>query len=119
MHPDGYHKSAEARARCLGCSHPEELEPSEEDRALAADLIAQGWRSTSNRYRTIERVQIPAFEDAVAFRDGVPEWLRRELRDLYASAYGSGRWHRSGYGEQRTLTPAQFRAFRQAGGRAA
>jgi hypothetical protein len=117
MHPDGYHKDAAAKARCWSCSNPEMIEPTEEDRVEAAALVAAGWRSTSNRYCSIRRVVVPALDDVIVFTEAAPDWLRRSLREQYAQ-WAEGR-HRTGAGEERTLTPRLFRAFKQAGGRVA
>jgi hypothetical protein len=118
MHADDYHKDADARARCWSCSHPEKLEPTEADRALAAELVAAGWRSTSNKYYSIKLVKVPAIDEVLVFTDAAPDWLRKELREEYAR-WSERFWHRTGGGAERTLTSTQFRAFKQAGGRVA
>lgn len=92
--------------------------PTEADWQMVRDLIAAGWRSTSNAYHTVKLVKVPAFEEAIHFADGTPEWLRKEVRDNY-TRLSERHWPRSGEGEERTLTPAQFRAFKMAGGRTA
>lgn len=38
---------------------PEELEPGEEDIEYARKLIAEGWKSTSNKYRSVAKRRIP------------------------------------------------------------
>lgn len=123
MHPDGFHKDDEAKARCWGCSHPEKLVWSVEDEALAQRLIAEGWLSTSNRYCHIARACLPPAEVALTLATGLPEWLAEEMRREYKKWTRRGlRVHgdREGSGiESMTLTPAQYRAFRHLGGQSA
>jgi len=44
-----------ARARCWGCSHPEELAITPEDAAEARRLANNGWRCASNKYHLIRQ----------------------------------------------------------------
>jgi len=121
MHPDGYHKTELARQRCYGCSAPDKLTASEEDLALVRSLIAQGYLSTSNRYRTVCKLNLPAFEEIFIFTgDDVPAWFRTELRDWFRRERGGWtRVHSERHGDVKTLTVAQFNAFKRLGGRSA
>lgn len=110
------HASPEAAARCYGCSHPELLEMSEEDILLAQQLVAGGWVSTSNRYRTVKLVVIPPLNEVVEFKAGVSDWLREKLREEYLRMAPT--WRRMAPGVERVLTVAQFHAFKRAGGQA-
>lgn len=118
-HPEGYHKSEEARERCWGCSHPEMLEISAEDEAFARDLIAKGYKSTSNKYCSVARVWVPPFEEAIKFHDEVPEWLRGWMRRAYEQWVDYGMRCEREQVEHLELTPTQFRAFKKLGGHTA
>jgi len=120
-HPPGYHKTELAKQRCFACSAPEKLVPSEEDLTLVRALIAQGYLSTSNKYRHVCKLNAPPFDQLFHFEgDDVPGWLRDELRDWYERSRGHWtRMHGARHGDQRTLTVAQYAAFRQLGGRSA
>jgi hypothetical protein len=120
-HPHGFHKSEAARLRCYACSDPAKLVPSEEDLALVRQLIVEGYLSTSNKYRVVCKLNVPEFDQLFVFDgDDVPKWLRAELRDWYTRERGYWtRMHSDRHGERRTLTAAQFHAFKQLGGRSA
>ena len=99
---------------------PEECEVTEEDRELADRLIAAGWKSISNRYCTVELVDVPMlFANVATFHDGTPEWLKAAVVDLYQRACSTNLWHRAGNGTVMTLTISEFKAFKQAGGQSA
>ena len=123
MHPPGFHKDEDAKERCYGCSHPEMLEVSPEDEALAKQLVAEGWFSTSNKYRHIARANLPPVDKAMTFSEFVPVWLRKEVERAYDSWTKWGLRVHSSYPdsgiESRELTTAQFKAFKKAGGQSA
>lgn len=111
MHPEGFHKSEEARERCYGCSHPEMLEFTSEDVAQAEQLLADGWIAVSNKYRHIAKVDLPPFEQAVWFSANTPSWVIDRMRVAYRyllDDYGP-RYH----GQTQTLTPGVYRAFKR------
>lgn len=95
---------------------PEELEPTPEDHALGAQLVAEGWKSVSNKYRTIRRwtEQPPSSDDMRA--------VLVERFGKWAPHYVSTPCLRippPNTTEERTLTVRQYRAFRLAGGESA
>ena len=98
----------------------EEMKPGPEDEALARQLVAEGWRSTSTRYHHIARhVAVPTGRDLV----------RPELHDTEAGKHMIEEWDRRWRGwflrcgregvERRTLTFKQYAAFSAAGGQVA
>lgn len=107
------HRDAEAMGRCWGCSHPEMLEVTEADRERARQLIAEGYKSTSTKYRRVSRLTLPPFDQLVTVSPDAPVWLRERLRDAYT--YQANYGHRE-HGEHLTLTVGEFRAFKQLGG---
>lgn len=115
-HPDGFHKSPGARARCYSCSAPEKLIASEEDKALARRLLDEGYLSTSNKYRTVSRANVPPFEQAITFSADVPRWMVEQMKHSYESWE---RWGARVHGEHVVLTAAQFLEFRRIGGQSA
>ncbi len=110
MHPEGYHKSEAARARCLACSAPAELQPDPEDYAKAKRLIAEGWHQCSRKYRLVCRLQLPPFEEAVTLAPSMPEWLAKDVRRFYESKTLS---EAAVHGEKQELTVKEFVAFRE------
>lgn len=119
MHPPNFHKDEEARQRCYGCSHPEMLESSPEDIERAKALIADGYRSTSNKYQMVARALVPRAEQAITFAADVPEWLRKATLDFYErwTEWGMrGNYERI---EHLELPLGVFRAFKKLGGRMA
>lgn len=110
MHPDGYHKSEPARARCWGCSHPELLEWTEAELVEAQRLHAEGWIPTSNRYHGVSRVDLPPFQRAVRLSHALPAWAARALRDAYSELQSeAGARSR---GEHQTIAPGVYRALK-------
>lgn len=97
-----------------------DIEPTEEDLALARDLIAQGYLSTSNKFRTVSRLRAPLTGKDI---------VRPELHDTLAGRTLIERWDRAWSRavlrshdpdvEHRELTIGQFRAFKQLGGESA
>ena len=110
------HKSDAAKARCWSCSHPEILAASPEDEAYARQLIHDGWVSTSARYRTVACVDLPPLERWLV--DEVPAHVWAVLQAAYAAALAR-QWPRTHPTKEKTLTPAQFAAFKRLGGRSA
>lgn len=96
----------------------EELAPSEKDLEEARVLLAEGWASTSNKYRTVARFiePVPVIEDMVA-----PKVLATFHGKRLAAC-----WQRCGHGsdlrcsqegvERRELRVRVFRAFKRLGG---
>lgn len=119
MHPDGFHHSEEAKARCWGCSHTENLDISAEDEAYAKQLIADGWLSTSNKYRTVARIEDGlTLEDCIRFTDKASLKVRVALEDAWNQ---HRRWLLRVHGPndnvaEKELTVGQFRAFKKFGG---
>ncbi len=111
------------RGAVAGCRAyaDEVVTPTDEDTALAQQLVAEGWWSTSRRYCTIARWKEPA---------PTVEQIRTALVALAGEFHGNRladvlRVHeeykidhrRSGAEiEERTITPAQMLAFKRAGG---
>lgn len=119
-HPAHHHRDEAARARCWACGHPEMLMVTPEDEAVAQKLIDEGYFSTSNKSATVARVDVPTFDEIVTFTDGTPEWLQKELRDLYTARVSNGHWCRvvpDSQVEHLQLTRPQFLAFKRLGGR--
>jgi hypothetical protein len=117
MHPPGFHKNPEAQARCWGCNNDPRLELTEADMERARKLIADGFVSTSNRYRTVSKVHTPPFDEAMTFAAGVPAWLREEIHRAYEEQ--TKRWGARGNKEgveHIELTSSEFRAFKLLGG---
>lgn len=115
MHPNGYHKSEQAKSRCWSCSYPENLEPTEEHYAEARQLAADGWLSVSNKYRTVARMKIPSVKELLQSQfHGT--WLEEEMRGLLQREERF--WVRM-RGEQRELSPQVFYAFKKIGGQSA
>lgn len=92
----------------------------EEDRELAKQLVAEGWRSTSNRYHMIARLP-PGMALLEALEKHAPELYRQVMEDVlhrcevqFLRVY-SNRVE----GCHRELTLSQYKAFRQAGGESA
>jgi hypothetical protein len=97
---------------------PEDIPPFEEDFAVARELIAQGFRSTSNKYRHVRRLKrrVASFHEVV----------RPEFHDHPVMGYIADRWGmwesqvlRCGSlddVEEKTLTVRQYRAFKLLGG---
>lgn len=91
------------------------------DRAKAAELVAEGWWSTSQKSRTIARWQEPVPRLEEMFR---PEFLTtfhgqrlaELVRDHVKYHYGCLRNSAEEHIERARLSPSLFRAFKQAGG---
>lgn len=119
------------RMPVFGCGHracgqgpcrslsEEELTPTPEDFEFAAELIDEGWRSVSNKYREVARLPPKSnAEDLIKPEalDGHP--LGRDLADCWEK----NKWwllRCSPVAEKRSLTVRQFRAFKLLGGRVA
>lgn len=112
MHPNGYHKSEQAKERCWSCSHPQNLMPTEEDYKVARQLVAAGWLSVSNRYRHLARYAVPKAEQILK-----PEYLgthiEEDLREFLRRQ--ASIWTRM-RGEVIEVTPQVFYAFKKIGG---
>lgn len=115
MHPNGYHKSDVAKQRCWSCSHPENLMPTPEHMAEARRLVAEGWLSTSNRYRHLSRYKWPKLDEVIQ-----PQWkdtiLEQELRAFMESHHS---YMVRVHGEHLEVSPQVFYAFKSIGGRSA
>lgn len=99
--------------------HPEKIVSSEADEARARSLIAEGYFSTSNKYRMVARVNVPPAAEAFTFAPGVPKWLREEVKSRYEDWVRWGmRVHREGV-DHLQLTVGEFLAFKRLGGRSA
>lgn len=121
-HPPDFHKDDEARSRCYGCSHPELLEPTDDDVEYVKKLIAEGYHSCSNKGRhvgivlTNEGNPLPPFERTITVSPEMPDWFVEKLRDWYENNRRNGGWVRM-HGQKLTLSAAQYIAFKRAGGR--
>lgn len=109
------HKSADAMARCWGCSDPGMLESSESDEARARQLLADGFRQVSAKYRRLARLHVPPFE-SVSFSPEVPEWLRAEMRRYWKCLTQSAYHTHQEHADVVELTPGEFRAFKKIAG---
>jgi hypothetical protein len=97
---------------------PEELEPTPEQMEEAKQLVAEGWFSTSNKYRSIAR-----FKVRLTGKDLVrPEYHDTEMGKLLIHAW-EGSWERHllrcgspEIVEHRELTTRMFRAFKLSNG---
>lgn len=99
----------------------EELTPTAEDIATAAELISEGWLSVSSRYRTIAKAsdKMPTAEDLIQ-----PSMLNTKFGGRLAEL-----WHRERLNMLRTasknfvmkkeLSVREWAAFKRMGGRAA
>lgn len=97
---------------------PEDLKPEAEDLELAEQLVREGWKSTSSKYRTVAKFRTPPPPAA--------EMLRPELVNTPQGKRLAELWdrHRHSLGlrqewddvEERELTLKQFRAFKLKGG---
>lgn len=105
---------------------PEELEPSEEDMRLGERLVAEGWKSTSSKFRHIARFRIapPNIEELMK-PDALHTYHGRRLKKLWEQHRSDGWWLRMGPDqgddgvEKMVLTVKEYRAFRLAGGQTA
>ena len=92
--------------------------PTEDDMALGRQLVAEGYKSISRKYRLVVQVNAPAFEDVAS---SFPEWLTPLMRASYDSAIRQ--LYRVGIdGAPRNeiaLTKEQYAAFRSVGGESA
>lgn len=121
-HPPGFHKSESAREACWACSENGLLDMGDSDWLEAERLIEEGWHSTSARARHLTRVvDVPPFEQAITFHPNVPEWLRYHVKvafDCYSGEGGARQYgHRPNVPqvENRTVSPAVYRAFKKLG----
>jgi len=95
---------------------PDELEPEEEDLIDAAHWIAEGWHSTSVKYRNISKFKepVPKIEDMVS-----PEVLAtfhgRRLKDRWERNHSSDLRSCEGI-DNLELTVKQYKAFKKLGG---
>lgn len=93
----------------------EELEPGEDDLRYAGELICNGWRSVSNKYRTVANLpeDFPQAEQMIA-----PEMLNthhgRELAKSWN--YHRKKALRTNEAITEDLTVKQWRAFKKLGG---
>lgn len=110
MHPDDYHESESARARCWECSHHELLEWTEAELIEARRLHAEGWIPTSNRYCGVSRIDLPPFREAVLLSRALPAWAARALRDAYDGLRGEV--GARSYGEHQAIAPSVYRALK-------
>ena len=92
--------------------------PTEDDMALGRQLVAEGYKSVSRKYRLVVKVNAPAFEDVAS---SFPEWLTPLMQANYESAIRQ--LYRVGIdGAPRNeiaLTKEQYAAFRSVGGESA
>lgn len=114
-HPNGYHKSDQAKEACWACSHPEMFDPSPDDEAYVRTLIAEGYRSVSNKYRTVSKYDWPKLDDVIQ-----PQWKGTIVESELQAYFKRHHWYMVRvYGTPLELTPQQFYAFKKAGGRTA
>ncbi|MGN6103989.1 MAG: hypothetical protein ACTHU0_02695 [Kofleriaceae bacterium] len=97
---------------------PEELEPSADDTALGEQLVAEGWISTSTKYRHLIRWRLlpPKFEDLIR-PEQMGSYFIEQVREAYNARIGREwalRMAPDALVERRTLTLRQFRAFKRA-----
>lgn len=99
----------------------EEIEPSAEDLAEGRRLVAEGWRSVSNKFRILRRFKpgVPSAREMI-----LPEWRNtpfgKELENLWRD--NERFWLRTEHlqvTEEMTCTVRIYRAFRLAGGESA
>lgn len=102
--------------RCLACNGSGALDSTPEIRALAAQLVKEGWKQVSAKYRRIARAVLPSFDESVTLAPGVPDWLRKRLQQAYHSSMIYALRDGGDGIEQRELSPAEFRAYKKAGG---
>src|SRR5262249_53746062 len=105
---------------CLMFS-PATLEITDKDRELAVQLVAEGWWSTSHKYRSVARWRepIPPIdkmfqpEFLTSFQgQRIAAYVKRYLDDHYDVRNHKYEEHI----EDATLSPSLFLAFKQAGG---
>lgn len=111
------HRDEAAMRRCWGCSDPARLAYDEADVATAQVLVEDGWRSTSNKYKTVSRFRLPPFEEMFRPAASAPGWLIEDMRRAYKGVEASEL--RGPRAERRDLSDGEFRAFKALGGESA
>lgn len=102
--------------KCLALS-PEQYTPTEEDFALADELVEGGWISVSNRYRHVIRWKPPGSPpiEELLRPEVLNTYWGRELAKSYKQISGEYglRTAPVGHGlyQERTLTVRQYKAF--------
>lgn len=122
-----YHNACLARGKGCRMLTEEAIAPTEEDMVEARQLVADGWRSTSNKYRHVARLTQAPPEPASLLRPGIEHtyWGRAAMealrREFESRASHLMRCATAGdpVVEQRTLSARLYRAFRMAGGQSA
>lgn len=108
---------------------PDEYEPEERDIEYAKQLVAEGWHSTSNKYRLVARFKLPeGYTDLT--QCGLPRGKYMLHPDLMGTPLGGYlirlwddrrhslelRGHDDDLVEHKELTVRQFLAFKRHGG---
>lgn len=100
---------------------PEELAPNPEDFVEAEQLVAEGWRSVSHKFRGIARFRepVPRIEEMVS-ADVLATFHGKRLAERWSkwSHFGDLRTNDAGV-ERRDLSVKLYRAFRMKGGQSA
>ena len=97
------------------------LEITEADVAMAAKLVAEGWWSTSGKYRTIAKwKEKPPTVEEIFSEDLLATFHGKRIAEMVRS---HEKWHytvgspaHAEHIEHAKLTPSLFRAFKKAGG---
>ena len=93
----------------------EELEPTEEDLRFASELIANGWRSVSNKFRTV--ANLPG-DFPVAYQIVEAVYINTDHGDALMNLWNEHRRSalRTNAAINKDLTVKQWRAFKKMGG---
>lgn len=100
----------------------EELQPTDEQLDLGRRLVAEGWLSTSNKYRHIRRwagnprAEIRALISPELRNSPAARWILAQINERQPWLRTDDRYFPV---EERVLTVREYRAFRLAGGQSA
>lgn len=94
---------------------PEELTPTEEDRALAERLVSEGWIQVSAKYRHLRRWKTPPPTlDEMIRPEHQNSYFAKRIKERFAFMYDDLelRCAPDDLVEERTLSPREFKAFK-------